>query len=292
MREFKNQNNGIEHILIAVDVFSRRLWAAPLRNTSGLEGVRGLKVILSQIIDNKFMNITCDKGSEFVSKRFKDYVHSLGARLHHSSAKCHIAERAILTLKKIIYRYFSQTDNLNYIDNLQDFVHAYNSHFHRFLQLTPYEADDPKNAQIVSSVHWKKRQDLERKRQKHNKFKIGDTVRISMIRSKLARGFDVHQKYEVFTIYKINRNLPITRYYLKDSNDEKIDGAFNHNELTKTTIDRYKVIILDRRIKRGVNQVFVKWKGYKGNYILYLRKMNVCSIFKDIFFRFTQPVDT
>ena len=263
MLEFRKENDGIGHILIGVDVWSRFMWAVPIQNTTGSEGLRATKNILTRA-GGYVDNITVDKGSEFISAKYKKYVQSKRIKLHYTNSKAAICERAILTLKRYIYRYFAETDDLRYIDKLDMFIQTYNDHFHRFLQMSPREAELSKNQEKVREKHTKKRLYLESKRKK-GKFEIGDKVRLSRIKSRMSRGYDNTFNYEVFEIYAIDRQMPIPRYYVKQpETGEKITGSFYSNELVLTRQHKYKLTVLQERTRRGKKEYLVKWKGYPG----------------------------
>ena len=84
----------------------------------------------------------------------------------------------------------------------------------------------------------------------------------------MTRGFDNTHNYEVFQIYKVNLDLPIPRYYVKQSEtNEKIDGCFYGNEIVLVRQHKFKITILKERKIKGKKEYFVKWKGYPGKFI-------------------------
>lgn len=265
MQEFQDQNDNIRHILVGLDVWSRYMWACPLKSTSAAEGLRGTKIILESANELP-KNLTLDKGSEFVSNKYKNYIRSLKIKLFYTSSKASIVERSILTLKRYIYRYIAETDQVRYIDKLQHFVSIYNNHFHRFLNMSPKDAEEKKNQKKVKKAHDKRKNEMRNKRQRP-RFKVGDKVRLSRIKNRMTRGFDNTHNYEVFQIYKVNLDLPIPRYYVKQSEtDEKIDGCFYGNEIVLVRQHKFKITILKDREIKGKKEYFVKWKGYPGKF--------------------------
>ncbi len=244
-------------------MFSRYMFAEAIKNCSKEEGLRGTKAILKKA-KTPVENITVDKGSEFVSKKYQNYIKSLNTKLHYTNCKASIAERAILTLKQRIYRFFAETDDLKYIDKLADFVQGYNHHFHRFLQMSPHEGEKKVNAEKVLQRHLKKEREIYSKRQKPQ-YKIGDRVRLSRIKNRMTRGYDNTFNYEIFKIVHIDTNLPIPRYYVQQPDTgEDIIGCFYGNELVVVRQDRYKVIIHKKRTRKGIKEVYIGWKGYPG----------------------------
>jgi hypothetical protein len=265
MQEFQKDNDGITHILLGVDVWSRFMWSCPIRNTSANEGLRGTKEILT-LAGGYTKNLTVDKGSEFISNKYKTYIKGQKIKLHYTNSKASIVERAILTLKRYIYRYMAETDKLKYIDKLDHFVNIYNDHFHRFLQMSPREAEMKENQKRVKRAHDRKKAEMRSRRQKP-RFKPGDKIRLSRIKNRMERGFDNTHNYEIFEIDSIDTNLPIPRYYVKQpETNEKIQGCFYANEIVLVRQHKYKLTVLKERVRRGKKEYFVKWKGYPGRF--------------------------
>ena len=67
------------------------------------------------------------------------------------------------------------------------------------------------------------------------KYKLGDMVRIYTLSKgggTFRKGYKPAFSNEIFSIYKVDTRLPIPRYYLLDSKNEKIDGSFQAHELS------------------------------------------------------------
>ena len=211
-----------------------------------------------------FENITVDKGSEFISKKYQSFIKSLNTKLHYTNCKASIAERAILTLKQRIYKFFAETDDLSYLKRLPDFVNGYNNHFHRFLQMSPLQAEQVENRHRVLQRHLKQEAELRSKKQ-FPRYKVGDKVRLARIKNRMTRGYDNTFNYEVFQISRIDTKLPIPRYYIvQPDTGENIEGCFYGNELVVVRQVRYKVIVHKKRTRKGVKEVYIGWKGYPG----------------------------
>ena len=96
------------------------------------------------------------------------------------------------------------------------------------------------------------------------KYKLGDTVRISMATRPFRKGYLPNWTTEVFTVsQRIPRNPPV--YKLKDYDGEELLGTFYEHEMqsvTKTD-DVYQVEeVLRTRRRRGTTEYLVKWLGY------------------------------
>ena len=75
---------------------------------------------------------------------------------------------------------------------------------------------------------------------KSNKFKIGDTVRISRTKGIFEHGFLPNWTEQIYKIHKINRSTPVT-YILKNLKDEIIEGGFYKEELQKTSQEVFRI---------------------------------------------------
>jgi hypothetical protein len=63
MQSLSKDNDGIEYLLVAIDVFSRYAWVEPMKNKTAKEVERGLMIILNQVKPRK---IRTDGGSELI----------------------------------------------------------------------------------------------------------------------------------------------------------------------------------------------------------------------------------
>ena len=99
------------------------------------------------------------------------------------------------------------------------------------------------------------------------RLKIGDKVRISHLKYTFQR--DSHQKQteEYFVVRRRSRRGTLNVYFLKDLQDEDIEGLFYEAELQKVekdpSTDALRIEkVLKRRRRRGKSELFVKWMGW------------------------------
>ena len=163
------------------------------------------------------------------------------------------------TLKTLMWRYFSAKGTYRWVDVVQDLVKGYNNSKHRSIGMTPNQV----NLENEADVRAKLFPPLPQVQQKQ-KFKIGDTVRITRKKGVFEKGYQMTYGFEVFGISQVKDTYPIT-YSIKDYNDEVIKGSFYTNELQHVdksddiwTVER----IVDKRIRSGVTEYKVKWAGY------------------------------
>ena len=103
---------------------------------------------------------------------------------------------------------------------------------------------------------------VEESNEKAPKFKIGDHVRISKYKNVFAKGYAPNWSEEIFIVNTIKSTVPWV-YEINDLNGEKIVGTFYEKELQKTDQKGFRI---EKVIKRKVNKLYVKWKGYGNSF--------------------------
>ena len=97
-------------------------------------------------------------------------------------------------------------------------------------------------------------------------FRIGQHVRISKQKMKFSKGAEHNYSIEIFRITKVIQRSPRPVYELEDLHETPIEGQFYQEELTPVRITKqtaYKIDkILDKRVRRGITEYLVRWRGY------------------------------
>ena len=158
-----------------------------------------------------------------------------------------------------MWRYFSAKGTYKWIDIVQDLVAGYNNSKHRSIGMTPNQVNLGNEIDVRDKLFPPTAQ-----RRQKQKFRIGDTVRITRKKGVFEKGYQMTYGFEVFEISEIKNTYPIT-YGIKDYNGETIKGSFYTNELQH--IDKSDNIwtvekILQSRVRSGVREYRVKWAGY------------------------------
>ena len=130
--------------------------------------------------------------------------------------------------------------------------------------MTPVEASKKINENKIKQVY-----NFE-KTNKIAKSKIGDYVRISLKKNIFEKSYETNWTEEIFVICDIKySNVPY--YYLKDLNDEKLNGTFHEQELQKTNLTLYVI----EKIKNKNDKLFLKWRGYNNSFNSWIDKKDV-----------------
>ena len=97
---------------------------------------------------------------------------------------------------------------------------------------------------------------------------LGDHVRISKFKNVFAKGYTPNWSEEIFAVKKIKNTVPWA-YIISDLNGEEIVGSFYEKELQKTNQKEFRN---KKVIKRKVNKLYVKWKGYNNSFNSWIDK--------------------
>ena len=140
-----------------------------------------------------------------------------------SETKAPFAERAIRSLKNILYRYMEDNGD-KYIQKLTHFLTTVNSRRNCSKDLI---AKSVKNSDILSILYSKSLREFRKP-----KFKVGDRVRISKYDLPFRKGYRPQFTKKVFEIVAISYRKPPT-YTTKYEQDETIRGEFYQKESIK-----------------------------------------------------------
>lgn len=269
MQSLAKYNGGIRFLLLAIDIFSRYVWVQPLKNKTGQEVAKALTEIFKEGRQPKHI-LRVDRGSEFSNR----YVRGLLQRYHihlmltNNLTKANYAERGLKTIKSKIFRYMMSKQTHKYVDVLQDLVKAYNNTKHSSLGRPPSQVNEENEGEVRLDQYLLRKKE-QPKKQKY-KFQVGDTVRISHLKTTFQREYQQKWTGELFKITKRYKRNGIPVYNLQDWSGEDIKGSFYQQELQAVHVDEntlFKVEkVLKRRTRNGEREAFVKWLHWPKKY--------------------------
>ena len=265
MQKFSKMNKGYRYLLTCIDIFSKYAFVIPLKDKKGITIKNALQKIFNE---RKPKFLWTDNGKEFYNNQVNDLLEKNNIKLYstnNSQIKSSVIERFNRTLKNIMYKKFTENNNTIFYNIIDKLVNEYNNKYHRTIKMTPVEASKKINENKIKQIY-----NFE-KTNKIAKFKIGDHVRISLNKNIFEKSYETNWTEEIFVIYDIKySNVPY--YYLKDLNDEKLDGTFYEQELQKTILTLY---VIEKIIKTKNDKLFVKWRGYNNSFNSWINKKDV-----------------
>ena len=262
MQKFSKWNKGIKYLLMVIDVFSKYGWIIALKDKKTETVSKAFDIIFKS--KRKPQMLWTDKGSEFVSKTFKDFLKREGIKLYHTEneEKSSVVERWNKTIKNRMWKMFTVNNNNVYWDKIDKLVDNYNNTIHSSIKMTPVEASKKKNERKVWSNLYG---DLIYLKPGKPKFAIGDHVRISKYKRRVFdKGYTPNWTEEIFVIDKVLPTKPVT-YNIVDLMGEEIKGSFYEQELQKAKQQTYRIEkIIKRDNKKKI--ALVKWSGYPNKF--------------------------
>ena len=175
---FSQQNDGIQFLLIVIDLFSRHLHVRPLKNKTSNIVLEAFQDIFNNKIKPK--KLRTDPGKEFCNNLLEQYLKTEGIYHHiaRNQTKANYAERCIKTLKGMLYRYFTKKRTYRYIDVLQKFAFTYNTTLHGSLNyIAPQDVNDDNQSDLWVYMYLKPSLKI-RIKSKPSKIKIEATFSI------------------------------------------------------------------------------------------------------------------
>ena len=279
-------NDGVRYLLTVIDVFSKFLHIVPLQSKTGKAVTEAFRSVFndprySKPIRKRPVWVRTDRGKEFSNKTFQDMLKSEGIQFQickNPDVKCSVIERAHRTIRDRLYRYFTYKNSYRFNDVLQKFVRGYNATVHGTTGMAPALVTDSDVLAIWQRMNAR----LGKIPIARLKFRVGQHVRISKEKMKFAKGAEQNYSTEVFRIIKVIRRTPRPVYELEDLNRKIIEGQFYNEELTPVRITKsteFKIDkILSTRVRRGIREYLVRWKGYGPEFDSWINSASVKNI--------------
>ncbi len=279
LADLKQWNDGHAFILVAIDVFSKFIWATAIKRKESKQCAE----VFDEMIKKQKLRATLiysDAGKEFIGSPFQEVIkrHGMYHRICTSEEfHCPFVERAIRTLKEKLFQAMTSRLTRRWVDLLPGVVETYNQTRHSTTGMRPLDAAKSENTLNVYSNTLQRYPKSNKKIE--YKFKKGDLVRIYKGKQgALARkGYLPQYTWEIFRISKLANDRPgidgvnaVPAYILEDLNGEIIENAvFYEGELSKVHPNQLneaypiREVLNQKTDKHGVEWVQVWWQGGK-----------------------------
>lgn len=266
MQKLADENQNFKYILVGVDVLSRQIFAAPTKSKASNHMIAAFNRLFRQMPALP-QRIFSDKGMEFQAREMKSYFRNSDIHKIHSQdpdVKASMAERAIQTLKRRIFRCFSKQKNSRWLNILPDMVKAINSSINRSTKMRPVDVNF-KNEQEVWDKLYGGIFTGGLKKYASTRYMKGDKVRIAREKTVFTKSYLPRFTEEVFEVEKA-RNTNPTTYDIRDKQGETIHGKYYNPELSRTKYNRDRKLKIEQVLKvrtrpGGIEEYLVKFKG-------------------------------
>ena len=211
MRQISGNNRNYKYILLAIDLFSKKIWLRKMKTKSGPETADAIKSILVSM-EYPPQTVIFDEGLEFYN-RYVDLLFSQYS-IHYysikSSTKAGAAERANRTIKSMIWKYFTEFRTKTWVNKLSEFESTYNNTYHRVIKRAPNEVTWADRKKVFKLMYPKIHDRIKCKLQ------VNDKVRVAIKKSIFEKGYTQNWSKDIFTIFKVKQRAGVCWYRIKD----------------------------------------------------------------------------
>ena len=278
VQDVTKENDGVNYLLVVIDVFSKYVWVRPMKNKTARSLLEAFHSILSE--GRKPEKLRTDKGTEFLNESFQQYLKEKNIHFYtaNNEPKAGVVERVNRTLKSKLYRYFTAVNSLRYIDVLQDLVDSYNNTYHGSIGRAPATV----SLLNVGQVRRKLYGEITSTAPKKFKFSVGDHVRLSLRKRLFKKGYKMNWTEEIFQITRQLSRTPVV-YTVQDLLERPIEGTFYEEELQKVKRpDIFRIEkVLKKRTKNKKTEYLVRWSGYGPDFDSWIQSSDIEPITKN-----------
>lgn len=286
-------NDGVNYLLLVIDVFSKYLFVKPLKSKRAKEIVEAFDSILQEGGEAHYLHILYfDKGSEFNNRLFKSYLQKRDIKCfttQNENIKVSPVERVIRTFRNKMHKLFQSKRSYRYLEQLDDITKSYNTTPHNSLpdHMSPADVNEENEAKVWDYMYNTYNKSSNRtyqqyKSQSRFKYKVGDLVRLAYNKYTFQRDYQQKWTSEIFKITErsLDQGLPI--YKVADFLDENIAGSFYEQEIQRVNKSQNALWIVEKILKRrkrsGIEEYLVKYEGWPDKFNSWVRKDDIYDI--------------
>ena len=271
-------NDGVRYIFTCVDIWSRKAFCAGMKDKTGKSAAAAFQIILDEAKTSPIYFFS-DLGKEFLNTTFRALCDEKKIKMRNcfTSGHCSIVERFNRSLQNLIYKYCADKETHKFIDVLPALVDSYNNREHRFLGMSPNQAEDPANIMQVRDAHERHYMKVKTNKRLNKELLPDQLVRVAYLKTKFGRGYKQTQTDEIFRIDHVGKRYRVPLYFLKDYGGKNlIQGGFYASQLTPVTKTDFKVA---KVLQTKGNKILVSWRGFPDSENSWIDKRQVTKKF-------------
>ena len=249
VQKLKRWNGGMKYLVTVIDILSKHAWVQPIPDKTGKSLVTAFKRIFKN--GRQPQRLQTDAGKEYYNKVFQAFLKKKGIPHFstHGDTKASVVERFNRTFKSTMYRYFTASNQLRYLDVLQDLVENYNNSKHRSIGMTPNQVTTKNQKQVWFNLYGKRL-----KQWKNPKLRVGDRVRLNKKHRPFKKSYLPGWTEEVFLIREA-KSGPVATYKLSEYDETPMLGTFYEKDVQKVTVPDQALFRIEKVLKRSKNKV-------------------------------------
>jgi len=216
-------NDGYKYAFVAIDIFSKYMWAIPIRDKKPQESIRAFNEVLDKI--GTPQQIMSDREGAWESTEFVKLLNQHKIKHIISSSPPPFSERAVQELKNMIHTRLDGLDleKEKWVELLPAVLKKYNNRVHGTTGMSPNDArKDENNIQIYLNI----RKHAQYKRS-YPKLSVGDLVRTYVKAGSFKKGYNSSWSKDVFKVTFVSDDK---KQFLVNDNKRKV---YNRWELLK-----------------------------------------------------------
>jgi hypothetical protein len=279
--DFQNHEyNGFKWILTAIDLFSKKSYAFPIKSKESNETTQCIEKMIKQI-GTQISVLRSDNGPEFKNEKFQNVLKKNQIKHVFSSAYTPQSngqiERFNGILKQLIMKSLYVNDSKDWVSILPNLIDNYNNSFQSTVADTPNNVHD-QSKEENEKTYLKIKENVQNLKNEKIRFEIGDTVRVFIEKAPNSEVPENEKQqwskklYVISKIFKPKNNVAAPYYYITDKNDNDIQGKFYNNDLLiankvdneKTHEEKFIVSkLVEPKVQNGEAGYIVAWKNYR-----------------------------
>ena len=204
-------NDNYKYIMVVIDVFSKKAWAAPMKRLRDFDAVLAMESMLAKMPEIP-QNLVTDMGTEYYNSKMSALFDRYGIK-HYSIRGRHkacVAERFIRTLKSRLEKYFWAKKSHRWIDVLDQFIANYNATYHRSIKMAPDDVTESNRRQVFATLYPKLQDNTTPRLSK------GDRVRILRQKNIFEKGYTRNWSEEIYVIVEALSDSGVDFYKIAD----------------------------------------------------------------------------
>jgi hypothetical protein len=265
----KFEVKGFKYLLNGIDMGSRFVYSQAMKNKTDTEVLKAFKKIYTK---SNIRAIRSDNGSEFINKKFVDFLEKNNVKQILSEAGAPqsngMVERANATIKELIQKSVELNQSFDWVKNLQKLIDNINNSQHRITGFTPNQIQEAFKNEDNEILDKANETELKKKKGNLSKqiFKVRDLVRLYQPSDKTRQVWS-NKIYTVEKVFKPQKSYSVYEYKLREFKDRfKEEELLRVYENPQNKILNTQKFSISKLIKPVMNDDIayyeVKWKGY------------------------------